>query len=233
MSDDQVPRLIRRPMPNAVAYDLMTPGKVIITLPPGSTWTSGLHWHESHTEYLTLLHGSIRLRLGSADDERIVTAAPGHQPQIKIERNQWHEWRRASPDGDEVVVSETTDPADGQKAIFFWNLNGVLLNVPRIAGDSKTFIGKCPAAFQAALVDFWITLNLYVIFHYLDNIPVLFQFSPSFNLLDWVASRLILFLAAQLGWLMNARPVRLKYTPAKEYAEWMRTTQSGKSNKTE
>lgn len=229
MSDDGIARLIRRPMPNAVAYDLMTPGKVIITLPPGSTWTSGLHWHESHTEYLTLLAGSIRVRLGNADDEKVITATPGNQPQIKIARYQWHEWRRASPDGDEVVVSETTDPADGLKAIFFFNLNGVILNSPKMLEDGGSFIGKCPPAFQQHLLDFWITLNLYVIFHHLDNIPVFFRFSESWNALDWIVSHTILFFAAQLGWLLNARPVRLKYTPAKDYALWAQHINRDKS----
>ncbi|SPO03469.1 uncharacterized protein DNG_06152 [Cephalotrichum gorgonifer] len=276
-SDDTIPRIITRPLPNAVTYDLSSPDRVTITLPPSSTWSSGLHWHESHTEYLQVLRGSIKVRLGDreqivsaspgnqpeitvpryawheshteylqvlrgsikvrlGDREQIVSASPGNQPEITVPRYAWHEWRRADPHGGEdVVVSERTEPADGEKALFFWNLNGVILDAPRMLDDGKSFISRCPAGARGPLLDLWITLNLFVIFYHLDNVPVFVDFPDLVRgrkesafiprrvlvLGDWVVSHVVLFVASWVGWLLNARPLRLKYTPAREYAAWM------------
>jgi hypothetical protein len=52
MTDQKVPNVIERPLPDGVIYDMSTVGQVRITLPESSTWSSGLHWHEIHDEYL-------------------------------------------------------------------------------------------------------------------------------------------------------------------------------------
>jgi uncharacterized RmlC-like cupin family protein len=110
--------IITRGLPNAVVYNLSDQFQTTITLPSGSTWTSGLHWHETHTEYLRLVKGTIRVRLGNTTS--IISAHDSPEPmEVKVERNVWHEWSRATPDGEEVIVIERTDPADHENHLFF------------------------------------------------------------------------------------------------------------------
>ncbi|KAF7564032.1 hypothetical protein G7046_g115 [Stylonectria norvegica] len=228
MEGDTPLGIVQRPLPNAVTYDLTTPKQVTITLPPASTWSSGLHWHEAHDEYLKIVKGSIRVRLGNTT--QVLTATDESQPEVKVDRFVWHEWQRSDPEG-EVVVIERTDPVDNDKAIFFWNLNGVILNAPKLLNDPSSFVSRCPSSLHGPLLDAWITLNLWVVFYHLDNVPV-FLNAPSFvtaesemfrNFLlrvDWVVSHLVLCSAAWLGWFLGVEPVRLEYTPAHAYADW-------------
>jgi hypothetical protein len=75
-----------------------------ILLPKNSTWTSGLHWHNNHTEYLRLVQGSIFVRLGS--DTQIISAVAGGRHDmggglatgglvIKVDKGMRHNWGRA------------------------------------------------------------------------------------------------------------------------------------------
>ncbi|RSL59321.1 hypothetical protein CEP53_005863 [Fusarium sp. AF-6] len=167
MDDRKIPSVIDRPLPNAVTYDLSTTGQVKITLPESSTWSSGLHWHETHDEYLKVIKGTIRVQLGSTI--QYISATENEQPEIKVARYVWHEWQRAVPDG-EVVVIERTVPDDNEKAIFFWNLNGVILDAPRLMSDPSSAVSRLPGRFRGLALDFWITLNLFVIFNHFDNV---------------------------------------------------------------
>lgn len=229
MDNESISVVIRRPLPNAVTYDLSTAGSVKITLPESSTWSSGLHWHETHTEYLKLIRGTIRVRLGNTT--RCITATDDEQPEIRVARYEWHEWQRAAPDGPEVVVIERTEPSDNDKAVFFWNLNGVILNAPKLLGDSSSLVARFPTRIQGLLLDFWVTLNLFVIFRYLDNVPV-FLNAPDvlrsssgvaqglLENMDWVVSHAILFAASWVGWTLGVQPVQRRYTPADVYVAW-------------
>ncbi|KAH6974512.1 hypothetical protein BKA56DRAFT_634395 [Ilyonectria sp. MPI-CAGE-AT-0026] len=208
MDNESISAVIERPLPNAVTYDLSTAGSVKITLPESSTWSSGLHWHETHTEYLKLIRGTIR-----------------------VARYEWHEWQRAAPDGPDVVVIERTEPSDNDKAVFFWNLNGVILNAPKLLSDSSSLVARLPSRVQGLLLDFWVTLNLFVIFRNLDNVPV-FLNAPDLlrsssgvaqdllEYVDWVVSHAILFAASWVGWTLGVQPVQLRYTPADVYVAW-------------
>ncbi|KAF2116424.1 hypothetical protein BDV96DRAFT_645744 [Lophiotrema nucula] len=65
---------ISRPGPSGVTYHIPhTPPpsptsqyKTTIILPKASTWSSNLHWHETHTEYLCLKRGAIYVQLDNA-----------------------------------------------------------------------------------------------------------------------------------------------------------------------
>ncbi|KAK0609699.1 hypothetical protein B0T17DRAFT_501365 [Bombardia bombarda] len=235
-SNPTIPIIIARNPPSAVTYDLSIPHRVTITLPLGSTWTSGLHFHQTHDEYLCLLKGTVRVRLG---DEIHILTASNHSPltplEIKVPKGVWHEWSRADGDvgkDEEVIVVERTDPTDGDKAIFFWNLNGVILKAQR-----TTKPALAPAwAFGLAL-DIWITLNLFAIFHMLDNIPVLLGARELF--IQWgLVSRgswaeallseletawavVVLWAAEKVIRVLGEGAVRREFTPEKEYKEWM------------
>lgn len=224
----EVPRVIIRP--DEVTYDLTAQEHVTITVPSGSQWTSGLHWHETHTEYLKLIKGKIKVRLGHEFME--IEASGDHQPEVKVPRYEWHEWQRATPDGDDVVVQEHTDPADGEKALFFWNLNGVIQNSGKISEGS--IISRSPGGLQDVMARAWVTLNLFTIFYELDNFPVFVNFGRvlggvgGLQALDWLVSKAVLLVAAWVGWLVNARAVRAKYTPSAEYALYMERKKGNK-----
>lgn len=215
---DNIPTVIERP--GSVIYDLSTPGQAKITLPPSSTWSSGLHWHEQHDEYLKVIKGSIRVRLG--DTVQTITAG---QPEVKVAKNVWHEWQRAEAHGEEVIVVERTDPDDGEKALFFWNLNGVILNA---AADVSSFAGDwAPGAIKGLMIEFWITLNLFVIFAHLDNVPVflnapkiLGSSSTVSSWLDRMVSHSVLFVAEWTGFVMGVRPVQRRFTPSVAHDSW-------------
>lgn len=225
---DQSTGIIEREFPNAVVYNLSQPDQVTVTLPPKSTWSSGLHWHESHTEFLKVIKGSIKVRLN--DTEQILTATHDNQPELRVERYEWHEWQRAEPDGDEVIVVERTDPADGEKAVFFWNLNGVILNAARVLSTNVPGFSFFPASIKDLFIDFWISLNLFIIFHALDNIPVVLSTSKYWGgkklraktglSADWFVSHLLLLLASWTGRLFGLQAVRAEYTPPPNYERW-------------
>jgi len=233
------PIIIHRPAPDAVTYDLTTPNKVTITIPAGSAWSSGLHWHESHTEYLQLIKGSIRIRLG--DTVQIVSApasadANASPLEIRVNKGVWHEWSRADinadadggKDAEEVVVIERTDPADGEKALFFWNLNGVILEAQR---------GVKPGFVPGWLGGIWVMLSLFSIFDALDNIPVFLgvrdkvvrrgfvgkgsMWDGFVKGLEGLWSKGVLRVAATVVWMVGEGAVRRRFTPEREYAAWV------------
>ncbi|KAL1862788.1 hypothetical protein VTK73DRAFT_6647 [Phialemonium thermophilum] len=240
-------QVVTRPLPNAVRYDLSAPDQVQITLPPRSLWSSGLHWHETHVEYLRVVQGRVRVRLGGL--EKIVRAAgggsePAPPPEIRIDKNVWHEWSRADAgedddgeDDEDAVVVERTVPADGEKSVFFWNLNGVLLEAQRGVATRRAPVALLPAPLRSWVSDAWVTLSLFVIFAHLDNVPVLLDAlglasrvgwtpgwdSPPGRLLrrvDGLCSHVVLGAAAVLGWALGIRAVRLELTPDGALRRW-------------
>lgn len=233
-----ISEVIQRDLPNGVKYDLSAPDHVLISLPPTSTWSSGLHWHETHTEYLKVMQGSVKVHLGGV--QQILSATALDQPEIRVDRYVWHEWQRAEPDGEEVVVVERTDPADGEKALFFWNLNGVIQNAPRLL-DAGHVLSWLPRAMAHAMLGLWIELKLMVIFAKLDNVPVFANLPQSVlrtgNLVplhwliatDRLLSRILLLAAATVGRFLGIRPVVAEYTPDEVMAEW--TTRRGAGKK--
>src|SRR3569833_1693745 len=187
-----------------------------------------------YTEYLTVIRGRVHGRLG--EDERIIDAADDRgagPPDIKVDRGVWHEWSRAEPDGpDDVVVIEKTDPADNEKAVFFWNLNGVILEAVRSADAPAAMWHRfLPPRLKGLLLDLWISLNLFIIFHHLDNFPVFLnlrgsaircgpdltqRFAPDriLNALDMLCSHLVLMGTTKKNWAVGRGPGRRGGAPA-------------------
>jgi hypothetical protein len=180
-----------------------------ITLPPGSPWTSGLHWHETHTEYLQIIQGVARITLNGTTEN--YTAADSI---IVVPRFARHEWQRAdavqphrgrtgsdSQPAIDLIVREWTDPVDCQKEIFFRNLNSVILD----------------ATAAGPLSEFWLTLQLFMIFAVLDNYPMLYSGPRSLPFLapafEWVFTHAALFLATLVGRVFAMRAVYDEYTP--------------------
>ncbi|KAK9782605.1 putative Cupin type-2 domain-containing protein [Seiridium cardinale] len=118
--------IFSRPAPAAVTYDLSIPNQATITLPPKSTWTSGPHWHETHTEFLRVLSGAAEVTLSGA----VLPSVTRDDGIVTVPRGAVHEWRRsrAANGGEDLVVREWTHPGDGAKEVFFRNLNGMVLD---------------------------------------------------------------------------------------------------------
>jgi mannose-6-phosphate isomerase-like protein (cupin superfamily) len=171
-----------------------------ITLPPGSRWTSGLHWHETHTEYLQIIQGVALVTLNGIT--RNYTAADDI---IVVPPFSRHEWQRADsiqphPDID-LIVREWTDPVDGQKEVFFRNLNSAILDATA-AGPPN---------------EFWLTLQLFMVSAVLDNYPVLYSGPRPLRFLasafEWVVTHAVLFLAMVVGRIFAMSAVYDEYTP--------------------
>lgn len=195
-------RAVLRPGHEAVAYhvpvfpsiDDGAPLKSTIALPRHSAWTSGLHFHASHTEYLRLVKGAIFVKLNNKTS--ILSALAGGEvdatgelvtPGLNIEvpRYAFHNWgrlehykdstrsaRRFQKDilpedwTEEVIVEEWTDPSDISKLLFFWNLNGI------VTAPGETLLPKRLSVAKALLRSQWIDLQLFVLFWELDNWPI-------------------------------------------------------------
>ncbi|KAK7716282.1 hypothetical protein SLS64_003434 [Diaporthe eres] len=223
--------IIKRDAPNAVVYDLSEPHQVTITLPASSTWSSGLHWHEHHVEYLRVIKGSVQVTLGS--QVRTISATDA-ETEVRVDRNVWHEWRRAEIEADEdVVVVERTDPEDGEKAVFFWNLNGVILKAQGL--NCPPYM---PKLLHDILLEAWVTLSLFAIFRVLDNIPVFVNVLQAFSKrgfifaektlghnalrgVDLIISRILLLLASGISLLFGIRAVREEFTPDDVRQTWV------------
>ena len=140
------------------------PGGHIVTIkvPPHSSWTSGLHWHETHTEFLSILQGKALVTLGTS----MRTYGP-EDGLIRVDRFTVHEWKRPLLVEDsnadvELVVQEWTEPADGGKEGFFRNLNSAILD----AEISK------PSVLSRMSTGLWIDWQIMVICYGHDNYPV-------------------------------------------------------------
>ncbi|KAJ4146125.1 hypothetical protein NW754_001588 [Fusarium falciforme] len=89
---------------------------------------TGLHWHETHTEYLQIVEGYALVTLG--DCTAVFTKDDGV---ITIPRYTVHQYMRADNTEQgkagkdmDLVVREWTEPADGDKEIFFRNILSLL-----------------------------------------------------------------------------------------------------------
>ncbi|KXJ91796.1 hypothetical protein Micbo1qcDRAFT_161832 [Microdochium bolleyi] len=104
-----------RPFPSAVTYDLSTPDQATIRLPPGSTWTSGPHWHDTHTEFLQVISGRAHIVLGldrgGGGGGSKASAALGHRNGGA--NDEGHSGAGDSSDNDDLIVMPAVGPEDG------------------------------------------------------------------------------------------------------------------------
>ena len=182
-----------RPAPAAVTYAFPPPGsnKVTITVPPESTWSTDLHWHEEHTEFIQVIQGRALVTLGDK-----VKAYGAEDGVICIEKFALHEWKRVPNDDSDtdLVVQEWTFPPDGEKEVFFRNLNSIILDAEKTLPWS-TF-----------RMDWWIEWQIMSLCHGMDNFPVYVTDSRT-------VTHVFLFIAAWLGILLGISSRYREYTP--------------------
>jgi hypothetical protein len=187
---------------------------VYITFPIFSKIATGIHWHETHTEYLQIIQGCALVTLGDTTGK--YTADSGV---ITIPRFMVHEYRRADSvpstshgkvklddeEGDEdgkdvdLIVKEWTSPADGEKPLFFRNVVGIILDRDPNAG---------------LLANLWMAWSLMVVFWEWDNFPR-FVKMPKLRGVGRVLERGIswgvLGVAAEVGWWVGVRGAYVEY----------------------
>jgi hypothetical protein len=235
MQDFIPSRQIRRPAPNAIVFDLSDPSENKMTLPAGSIWTSSLHWHETHVEYLRVIRGSIKVQL---DDKTMVLHAPeepGQESTVRINRWVRHDWGRADggadPHGEDVVVIERTEPDDGLKKVFFWSLNAIVLEMV----DKTRTVGVLEKSTEQART----FLKLMVLCEMMDNWAV-FVHLPGFvggskwimeRAFEWVVIRLIFSAARIIAWLLGVDVIREDDMPRDVYEVWMEKKGSRRHHK--
>ncbi|MCJ1329984.1 hypothetical protein MMC10_006665 [Thelotrema lepadinum] len=181
-----------------VTYEFSTGPKahiVTITVPPGSDWTSEPHWHHSHTEFLSVKKGTALVTLGSHTH----SITPSDGP-VTIERGMIHEWRRDSSDSGVLIVEEWTDPADGEKELFFRNLCSALL-------DMTASPSHAPSPSWLPF-DWWISLQLFLVFREFDNYPLFYS-----GVTSRPVTYLILRVAQFVGLILGLRGHYNEYTP--------------------
>lgn len=220
-------KIIERPGPESVIYDLATSHEIKITLPSGSTWSSGLHWHETHTEYLRLLQGRVKVVLEG--EEMIIDAkASSEITTVTVPKGARHEWSRAeSAFGDDVVVVESTDPGDGEKQVFFWCVNGTVLEGVENIKGSYSVLGR---TFYHWLL-WW---RLCLVFRELDNWPVMWDAGiwskavPGVREIEAWLAYVVLIVATMLGSLCGLRGVRREFLPEEVWDRWYVTKTMGR-----
>lgn len=116
-------------------------------------------------------------------------------------------------------MKEWTDPADGQKEVFFRNLSSVILDCTKDGPPSE----------------WWLTWQLFVVFWGLDNYPVFVALAwlPFIGrMLEWALTHIVLFAAVLAGKLVGLKSAYGEYTPSKLVASPMVEipVKSGKSN---
>ena len=94
------------------------------------------------------------------------------------------------------MVEEWTDPADGQKEVFFRNLNSVILDAER------TVPSRIPVAW-------WVEWQIMVICHGMDNFPVFVKNEALMS----IVTHLLLTTAMCIGLCLRLKPHYNEYTP--------------------
>ncbi|KAI8963292.1 hypothetical protein F5Y11DRAFT_365296 [Daldinia sp. FL1419] len=181
----------------AVTYDLSARDQAKIRVPVGSAWTSGPHWHDSHTEFLQVLSGRACVTLSG----RTFYVGPADGV-ITVPRSAIHEWRRADREGQregegeggDLVVKEWTAPKDGAKEVFFRNLNGIILDAPKNG--------------NGAWNDVLLSLELWNLFWRADNYPV----TAGTGWVGGIVTKALMGAAVVLGWVLGRPGVYEEYS---------------------
>ncbi|KAH8886878.1 hypothetical protein GQ53DRAFT_726744 [Thozetella sp. PMI_491] len=177
---------------------------VELTFRVGVTNRTGLHWHETQTEYVQVLQGHATITVGDH------TAVFGPEDGIvTIPKFTLHQYGRAddTPEGAaskgvDMIVKEWTDPADGEKELFFRNILGIIEDrQPGILGT------------------LFMVLSVFTVFWHHDNYPVIWQ-GPRFlgrGVQKWAMRSLtytVMRLVGIAGLLVGCRGDYDEYTPA-------------------
>lgn len=158
-------------------------------------------------------------------DNKISIVAAGRE--ITIPKFARHEWQRAEEEGEDVVVRERTEPADVEKSIFFWVLNGIILGATGGGGG-----GEARGVLRERYDDWIITVRLFALFRALDNWPVLWEvgglWNGMFRGVKYCATHCVLFIASLLVGILRYDVVEEKVVPSDVLEKWKMTDNRAK-----
>ena len=216
------------------SFNTSTVPPTIVTLHVGSEFTTQYHWHATHTEYLRVVSGAALITVSGVS--KIYTAQDGV---AQIPRYARHEWMRIDRSahlltkpqrdaqevyyreheeeeieklkGEELVAEEWTDPADGQKEIFFRNLFSTVLE-PQY-GSEASWLGELCR-----------TLQVMCVMWELDNYVVLVDFGGWRGgwrkVVETAFTYTVVGFLMTLGRICGCKGVNEEYTPRHLIQSW-------------
>ena len=204
-----------------------------MTVPVGSSWTPGLHWHNDHTEHFQVLSGAMLITVNNksfiltggspavtiprkARHELMRWDCPGRKGYQKVAQEAFRKEMLAKGQSKElerlrvqvVEAEESTTPADGEKEILFRNLLSAITE-PRsgILGEIMRFV------------------HIVIIYQGLDVRMVILDMGAENGhgwrgMVEEMIWWLILGMASLIGGVVGLKPVSEAYTPGRLISEW-------------
>ncbi|KEF63067.1 uncharacterized protein A1O9_01043 [Exophiala aquamarina CBS 119918] len=110
---------------NQVTFTFPSPHSTLITIPPGSAWEPGPHWHEAYVENVRVVQGRAWVSVNG-----VVREVGVGEGSVRFGLRDVHTFGRADrgrkgepgADAGDVVIEECTEPDDGFKHVFFYNV---------------------------------------------------------------------------------------------------------------
>ena len=220
------------PPPASVSTPTFPP--TIINFHVGSELSTQYHWHTTHTEYLRVTSGAALIMVSGVS--KIYTAKDGAAQVPRYARHEWMRFDRPAHllsngqreaqeayfrehdkedieklKGEDLIAEEWTDPADGQKEIFFRNLFSTALE-PQYQSKVSWLGG------------FWKMLQIMCVMWEMDNYLVLVDFEGWRGgwreLVEAAFTYAIMGCMVALGVLCGCRAVSEEYTPKHLIERW-------------
>ncbi|CAD6583768.1 MAG: hypothetical protein ASARMPRED_001502 [Alectoria sarmentosa] len=220
--------------PSPASLDTPTISPTIINFHVGSEITTQYHWHTTHTEYLRVITGAALIMVSGVS--KIYTAKDGAAQVPRYARHEWMRFDRPARllnkgqreaqeayfqehgreeveklKGEDLIAEEWTDPADGQKEIFFRNIFSTL-SEPQYQSNTSW------------LGELWKTLQLMCVMWELDNYVVLVDFGGWRggwrNLVEAAFTYGVMGFLMTLGRIFGCKAVSEEYTPKHLIQTW-------------
>ncbi len=221
------------PPPNAASHSIKTPYKTHVTVPVGSSWTPGRHWHNDHTEHFQVLSGAMLITVNNksfiltggspavtiprkARHELMRWDCPGRKGHQKVAQEAFRNEMLAKGQSKEleklrvqvVEAEESTTPADGEKEIFFRNaLSAITESRSGILAEIMRFV------------------HIVIIYQGLDVRMVILDMGAENGhgwrgMVEEMIWWLILGMASLIGGVFALKPVSEAYTPGRLISKW-------------
>ena len=123
---------------------------------------TGLHWHETHTEYLRVSSGKASVTI-----DGVTSIIDSNSSEICIRKEVVHGWGVIENDEEELIIWERIESGDGEKEIFFRSM------VSSLVDSSMGNLYSPQADFRR--LSFGEILQFFLPFRYLDNYPVVWN----------------------------------------------------------
>ena len=214
------------PPPGAATHAFKDPSKTHVSVPAGSSWTSGRHWHDNHVEHFKVLSGAILITVNNSSS--ILTRT---SPALTIPCKARHEVMRWDCSGrkdhqkaaqeafrkemsangqskelekltaQEVEAEEWTAPADGEKEVFFRNLFSAA-SEPRSGPLGRILI----------------FVHIVIIYQALDAKMVILDMGAEGGngwrgMVEEILWWIVMVMAGLIGSVLGLKPVNEAYTP--------------------